>query len=72
MHIDVRIPVGGLFSILGLVLIGYGLMTYGSPIYVRSLGININLWWGLVMLVFGGLMFFYGVRPKSLPPPPKR
>ena len=52
--LDVRIPLGGLFTIVGLLLAGYGLVTGRSTaLYVRSLGINVNLWWGLVMLVFG-------------------
>lgn len=52
--LDVRLPIGGLFTALGLLLTGYGLATAGDPShYARSLSININLWWGLVMLVFG-------------------
>jgi hypothetical protein len=52
--LDVRVPIGGLFTALGLLLTGYGLATAGDPShYARSLSVNINLWWGLVMLVFG-------------------
>jgi len=52
--LDVRLPIGGLFTALGLLLTGYGLATAGDPShYARSLSVNINLWWGLVMLVFG-------------------
>ncbi|MEP7226357.1 MAG: hypothetical protein ABI785_03270 [Gemmatimonadales bacterium] len=52
--LDVRLPIGGLFTALGLVLTGYGLATAGDPShYARSLSVNINLWWGLVMLIFG-------------------
>jgi hypothetical protein len=52
--LDVRLPIGGLFTALGLLLTGYGLATAGDAShYARSLSININLWWGLVMLVFG-------------------
>lgn len=52
--LDVRVPIGGLFTALGLLLTGYGLATAGDPsLYDRSLSVNINLWWGLVMLVFG-------------------
>ena len=52
--LDVRLPIGGLFTALGLVLSGYGLATAGDPShYARSLSVNINLWWGLVMLAFG-------------------
>jgi uncharacterized membrane protein len=66
MNVDIRLPIGGMFSIIGLLLIVYGLMTTGdADLYARSLGINMNLWWGLVMLVFGGSMFHYGRRAKS-------
>jgi hypothetical protein len=52
--LDVRLPIGGLFTALGLLLSGYGLATAGDPShYARSLSVNINLWWGLVMLAFG-------------------
>jgi hypothetical protein len=52
--LDVRIPIGGLFTVLGLILTGFGLATGGDPtLYQRSLSVNVNLWWGLIMLVFG-------------------
>ena len=55
--LDIRIPIGGLFVVLGLVLVGYGVATNAdAEQYARSMSVNINLWWGLVMLVFGGLM----------------
>jgi len=54
MGFDIRIPIGALFSALGLLLSVYGAITRGSPIYaLHSLGLNVNLWWGLVMLLFG-------------------
>jgi hypothetical protein len=55
--LDIRLPIGGLFTVLGLLIGGYGLATTGDPgRYAASLGVNINLWWGLVMLVFGVLL----------------
>jgi hypothetical protein len=45
--------VGSLFSLTGLVLLGYGLVS-DPAIYARSLGWNVNLWWGLVLALFGG------------------
>jgi membrane protein implicated in regulation of membrane protease activity len=54
---DIRLPIGGLFTVLGLLVGGYGLATAGDAAsYARSLGININLWWGLVMLALGVLL----------------
>jgi hypothetical protein len=55
--LDIRLPIGGLFTVLGLLLAGYGLATSGDAAhYERSLSVNVNLWWGLVMLVFGALL----------------
>ena len=55
MGLDVRVPVGVMFSTMGALLTAYGLLGDQS-IYGRSLGININLVWGLVTLAFGGTM----------------
>ena len=52
--VDIRVPIGALFTALGVILVGYGLVTAGNvEQYARSGGLNINLWWGAVMLVFG-------------------
>ncbi|HYJ87988.1 MAG TPA: hypothetical protein VEW46_18120 [Pyrinomonadaceae bacterium] len=61
MGLDIRLPIGLMFSILGLLLTGFGLFGDQS-IYRRSLGINMNLWWGIVMLAFGLIMLFVGRR----------
>jgi len=55
MTLDLRIPIGLLFSLLGVLLAGYGLVS-DRALYRASLGININLWWGLALLVFGVVM----------------
>ncbi len=57
MNFDLRIPVGLMFTLFGLILVGVGLFGDAS-LTARSLGINMNLWWGLAQLVFGGLMLF--------------
>jgi hypothetical protein len=55
--LDIRLPIGGLFVVLGLILGVYGIATHSDAAqYERSMSVNINLWWGLVMLVFGGMM----------------
>lgn len=57
MGFDIRLPIGLMFSTFGLLLTVYGLATSGAEQYVEhSLGININLWWGLALLVFGVVM----------------
>ena len=64
MGLDIRIPIGSLFVILGALLAGYGL--FSSPaIYRRSLGIDINLWWGVALLVFGLAMLALAWRAAA-------
>ena len=70
MSLDLRIPMGLMFSIVGAIMSLYGLFTRGSVIYERSAGMDINLIWGLVMLVFGSTMFLLGKRADSKPPAP--
>ena len=55
MGLDIRLPIGGLFIALGLLLTFYGIFG-DSSVYQRSLGINVNLGWGAVLLVFGLIM----------------
>jgi hypothetical protein len=70
MNLDLRVPMGLLFTIVGLLLTVYGAFTRGSAIYERSAGMNINLIWGVVMLIFGGTMYLLGRRADKLPPKP--
>ena len=64
MRLDIRLPIGLLFTLLGILLMAYGVVS-DPAIYQRSLGINVNLGWGAVMGVFGGTMWFFGRRRKS-------
>ena len=61
MKLDIRVPLGLLFVVLGLLLAIFG-VAGEKDMYARSLGINVNLWWGLVLLVFGCGMFLFGRR----------
>ena len=55
--LDLRLPMGLMFSLVGAMLAVYGLATRADAMYQeRSLGININVWWGAVLLLFGLLM----------------
>jgi membrane-bound ClpP family serine protease len=67
MKLDLRIPLGLLFTIVGLILTIFGAITRGSAMYAQSAGLNINLIWGLVMLVFGVTMFLLGRRADKHP-----
>jgi hypothetical protein len=62
--LDIRTPIGLMFSILGALLAGYGLVA-DPAIYARSLGLNVNLWWGAVLLVFGATMLALGRRGRA-------
>lgn len=64
MGLDLRIPIGLLLSIIGVLLTGFGLVS-DPQVYQRSLGININLWWGLVLLVTGGILLLLARRAAS-------
>jgi len=50
MSLDLRIPMGMMFTLVGAILVAFGIATDGQRIYAKSLGFNINLWWGLVLM----------------------
>ena len=65
--LDIRAPIGGLFSLLGVMLVGYGLVA-GSPNAASGAPeTNVNLWWGLVMMLFGVVMLVMSRRAMSKP-----
>jgi len=70
MSLDLRIPMGLMFTIVGAILTLYGILTRGSDLYARSAGMDINLIWGLVMLVFGLAMFLMGRYSDTHPKEP--
>ena len=53
-RMSIALIIGATIGMIGLILLLYGL--FGHADYSRSDGININLWWGLLMFVFGLLM----------------
>ena len=65
MGLDIRTPIGLIFSVFGVILTIYGLLS-DRAIYVRSLGININLVWGLTLLAFGTGMLLLSMRRRQL------
>jgi uncharacterized protein YhhL (DUF1145 family) len=72
MGLDIRWPIGLMFSLVGLIMTVFGLVTRNdAAMYARSLGININLAWGIVLLVFGALMLILARRGGAGDPPPK-
>ena len=71
MNLDIRIPIGAMFTLIGLVLAVYGLVTSGELMYAKSLGMNMNLYWGGAMLVFGLIMLIFGVATQFASKEPK-
>ena len=69
MGLDIRLPIGMLFTIFGLMLIAFGVFS-NPALYVQSLGINVNLNWGVVLLIFGAIMLFLGARAMFFTPHP--
>jgi len=67
MTLDIRVPIGLLFTLLGLLLAGFGLIS-DPAVYQHSLGYNVNLIWGIVLLGFGAVMLFFGRRGASRTP----
>ena len=65
---DIRLPIGLMFTLFGLLLIAYGFIS-NKQIYQRSLGINVNLWWGVVLLIFGVVMLVLGRRGTATAEP---
>ena len=63
MNLDLRLPIGLMFTIIGALLTVFGMVS-NTEIYSRSLGINVNLWWGLVLLLFGGVMLGLALRAR--------
>jgi hypothetical protein len=63
MILDLRIPMGLMFTVTGMILTFFGILTrHDTALYAKSLGINANFWWGLVMLAFGLTMYITGIR----------
>ncbi len=65
MGLDIRWPIGLMFSLIGVLLLIEGAIGGDSGL---SVGININLIWGVVLLVFGVLMLLGASRGSKTPP----
>ena len=65
MNLDIRFPIGFFFTIVGVILVVFGLFSDPSIYVEHSLGININIWWGLVLMAFGTVMLVLAWRNKK-------
>ena len=64
MDLDVRLPIGLMFSTFGVLLTGFGLFSDHHIYEAHSLGINVNLGWGVVLLAFGATMLGFALRAR--------
>jgi hypothetical protein len=62
MQLDIRLPMGLLFLLLGIILVIYGFQSDPAIYAAHSLGQNVNLTWGIVFALFGGLMLWLARR----------
>ena len=67
MNFDLRLPIGIMFSLFGAMLVIFGVVSNKEIYETHSLGININLAWGAVLLVFGAAMLFLTWRGRGKP-----
>ena len=65
MGLDITIPIGMMFAIFGAILGIYGLATDGNSMYDISLSVNVNLWSGIAMFVFGVVMLLFSDLMKK-------
>lgn len=64
MNLDVRVPMGWLFLILGIILFAYGFIA-DPAIYVKhSLGQNVNLLWGSIFALFGAITLWIAQKKR--------
>ena len=64
--VDIRIPIGLMFTIVGILISAFGFFTMSnSEMYHKSLGINVNIIMGILMLVFGLIMLYFARRKKK-------
>ncbi len=63
--VDIRIPIGLMFSIVGVIISIYGIFTISdTALYQKSLGVNVNLIMGFIMLIFGLIMLYFARKKK--------
>jgi sulfite exporter TauE/SafE len=64
--VDIRIPIGLMFSIVGALITGFGFFTMSNAeMYHKSLGVNVNIIMGILMLIFGLTFLFFAFRKKK-------
>lgn len=64
MQLDIRLPMGLLFLLLGIILVVYGFVSDPAIYAQHSLGQNVNLLWGSIFALFGGAMLWLARKKK--------
>jgi hypothetical protein len=65
MNADIRLPIGLLFTIVGVLISIFGFATGGAEMYRHSLGININIWSGICLTIFGIIMLAMALNAQK-------
>lgn len=66
MGLDIRYPIGLMFTIIGALMAVYGVVNKADPAqYHHAPGTNVNLVWGIFLLIFGGWMLFMAIKAKK-------
>jgi hypothetical protein len=68
MGLDIRLPIGLMFTFIGALLTFYGVYSRSNVSHAGGTDININLIWGIVLLIFGVLMLLGALGGKKNPP----
>jgi len=64
MRLDIKLPIGLIFSIIGIILIIPGIIDKQK--ILDKLQFNFNLWWGLIILIFGlAMLITYFIKRKK-------
>ncbi len=67
---DIRRLIGALFLLYGVILTILGIVG-SSHVKHKAAGIDIDLWTGIGMLIFGALMVFWALSRPVEPEPPE-
>jgi len=63
VKLDIRWPIGLMFGIMGAMLVVWGLVS-DPAIYAHIGGLDVNLYWGIALLVFAALMLALAARAR--------
>ncbi len=64
--VDIRIPIGLMFTIIGILITVFGIATNSDfEMYRKSLDINVNIIMGILMFIFGLVMLYLSRRGKK-------